>query len=144
VVIIAHSMGALVAYEQLRDRAARGDTLTPVRLVTVGSFLGHPDAREIVLGGSGGRLLTIPAGVRSWVNVRREGDPFAHTIVGALAAQARGRARDVRLAQHEGAFGAHDVRSYLRDPATARAVFGAWCESYPAGAPRACRNVIVK
>lgn len=141
VVVVAHSMGALVAYERLRDGAAAGEKLPPVRLVTVGSFLGHPDAREIVLGGSGGGLLGLPAGVRSWVNVRRDGDPFAHAIGSALAPGARARTRDVRLAEHEGAFGAHDVRSYLRDPATARAVLDAWCQSFAAGAPRACRKL---
>lgn len=142
VVLVAHSMGALVAYERLRDRAANGDTATPVRLVTLGSFLGHPDARTIVLGEGGDRRLRVPAGVRSWVNMLREGDPFAHTIGGAIARDPEGRARDVRLAEHGGTHGSHDARSYLGDPATARAVLGAWCQAYGRGAPRACRRVV--
>ncbi|MCX5379801.1 alpha/beta hydrolase [Streptomyces sp. NBC_00091] len=104
-VVVAHSLGSVVAYEALCARPDRPD----VTLVTLGSPLG---VRNLVFD----RLLPPPhagrarwpAPVRRWVNIADRGDLVA--LAKELGPLFGDRVRDVPI--HNGAK-AHDVRPYL-------------------------------
>ncbi|MFD9353130.1 hypothetical protein [Streptomyces sp. NPDC060031] len=113
-VIVAHSLGSVVAYEALCARPDWPD----LALVTLGSPLG---VRNIVFD----RLRPEPAQgrgrwpapVRQWVNVADRGDVVA--LAKQLGPRFGDRVRDLSI--HNGAR-AHDVRPYLTAAATGRAV----------------------
>jgi hypothetical protein len=130
VVLVAHSFGSLVSYHHLRTR----DTLSAPRVerfVTIGSLLGRPELRTLLLGPEG-RDPVLPAGVGSWVNVRDPADPFASSLIGLGALGRGGKVQDVQTeASPPG--DPHDAARYLADPATAHAVLLAWCVALPAG-----------
>ncbi|MFD7610800.1 serine peptidase [Streptomyces sp. NPDC059828] len=74
-VVIAHSLGSVVAYETLWHRPVELDVL-----ITLGSPLGLPGAirDRLSLGpGNEGRIGQRPPGVRRWVNVADIGDVVA-------------------------------------------------------------------
>jgi pimeloyl-ACP methyl ester carboxylesterase len=127
IIVVAHSFGSLVAYHHLQTRDTAG-AVTVERLITVGSLIGRPELRDLLLG-QDGRRAALPPGVGSWVNVRDPEDPFAAPLhsVRADSAQAE-RIRDVRT-ERAGARDPHDAARYLIDPATARAVRESWCSA---------------
>ena len=123
VILVAHSLGALVSWGALRQRRS-GDGVTVERFVTLGSPLGSPDVRRLVFGEDAPEL-SLPRSVRSWVNVVDGDDPFATRILRSAADSGlRGVIRDVvTKVRHEDA---HRMSAYLRDPATADAMVSAW------------------
>ena len=123
VILVAHSLGALVSWGALRQRRS-GDGVTVERFVTLGSPLGSPDVRRLVFGEDAPEL-SLPRSVRSWVNVVDGDDPFATRILRSAADSGLGAAvRDVTTSlRHEDA---HRMSEYLRDPATADAMVSAW------------------
>jgi hypothetical protein len=123
VVLVAHSLGALVAWDYLTHRAAP-DRADVQRLVTLGSPVGSADVRRLVFGDDG-PALGLPRAVRSWVNVVHAGDPFAMRLRADSAGVADTTLSDVAADAARG--DPHDLLGYLADPATARAVLGAWC-----------------
>ncbi|MEO8622409.1 MAG: hypothetical protein ABI625_15160 [bacterium] len=130
VVIVAHSLGALITWSHLQHRGARGDASVPEveRLVTMGSPIGNSGLREILLGDMG--EVSLPRGVRSWVNAVNADDPFAARLVEIDSLS--GRTHDLRgitdvITGH--AEEAHDLFGYLRDSTAATAVAGAWCDA---------------
>ena len=130
VVLIAHSFGSLVAHHHLtlRDTA----NAPPVeRLVTIGSLVGRPEMRELLLG-SRGRRVELPARVGSWVNVRDPNDDLSASISGERPDSLDARIVD-RRTERPPLADPHDATRYLLDPATARAVWEAWCSAFPAG-----------
>jgi hypothetical protein len=142
VILVAHSFGSLVAYSYLRaDRADRGRARAPTihRYVTLGSMLGIPELQELLLGRAG--PLALPAGVGSWVNVRHLGDPFAASLADTSAGP-RGRAAIREVVTSSNAVDPHDILTYLRDPAAARAIAWAWCDAFRgARTPDGCRDL---
>lgn len=144
VVLVAHSFGALVAYGHLAN--ARRDTSSEAiieRLVTLGSMLGDAEVRELVFGGSRTDSLSMPHGVRSWINVRDLRDALALPAAPQGGA-AGGRIRDV-LMESDDERGPHDVIAYLAHPTTGRAVLWAWCDAFAdaggAARPEACTAI---
>lgn len=144
VVLVAHSFGAFVAYGHLAN--ARRDTSTEAiveRFVTLGSMVGDAEVRELVFGRGRSDPLSVPPGVRSWINVRdlRDGLALPATPQGGAA---KGRIRDV-LMESDDERGPHDVVAYLAHPTTARAVLWAWCDAFPdvgrAARPEACAAI---
>jgi endonuclease G, mitochondrial len=140
VILVAHSFGSLVAYSYLRsDRARTLMTRSPIhRYVTLGSVLGIPELRELLLGHTG--ALSLPTGVRSWVNVRHRRDPFAAPLTDST------RTGHERSPIHEvvtsgNAIDPHDIVMYLRDPATARAIAWAWCDAGGNAYSPACGDI---
>lgn len=133
VVLVTHSLGAAVSYRLLRDRPASGATVA--RWVTIGAPLGDPDLRALLLGDASAGPLRVPASVRSWINVVREGDPWA----APLAPVVGGPRRPTDLVRGRRSGDAHDLAAYLKDEATAEAIVGGWCGAFAAAArPRAC------
>lgn len=139
VVLVAHSFGALVAYDHLRSRSA-SDTSRVERWVTVGSLLGHPELRELLF--ADGREGGLPAGVGSWVNVYDPRDPLAAPLSGVGGAPTGSGAIEDRVTERAVAGDPHLAARYLADPATASAVLEAWCAAAglgPGADPPACR-----
>ena len=133
VVLVTHSLGAVVAYRYLR---AHAQLPSVPRWVTLGAPLGDPGLRSLLLGDADAELR-MPAAVRSWVNVVREGDPFAATIA-PLVPGAGSRVSDLVRTGTSG--DPHDLASYLKDPEAARAIVSAWCEAFARGAPKGCEK----
>lgn len=138
VILVAHSFGALVAYHHLKTRPDASPRIE--RWVTVGSLLGHPELREVLLAGGGGTGL--PVGVGSWVNVRDPGDPLAAPLAGIRSSPSDTVAIEDRNTEGSGAGNPHDPERYLSDPATARAVVEAWCRA--AGEASVCSGSAVE
>ena len=137
VVLVAHSFGSLVAYSFLRADRQRGSA-DPVihRFVTLGSMLGIPELQELLLGRAG--PISLPTGVRSWVNVRHSADPFAATFADTTGRQ-HPKIREIVTSGN--AVDPHDIVAYLRDPATARAIAWAWCDAGGKDYSRACDDI---
>jgi endonuclease G, mitochondrial len=140
VVLVAHSFGSLVGYSYLRADRPHEARLTPVihRYVTLGSMLGIPELRELLLGRAG--ALSLPSGVRSWVNVRHARDPFAAPL--ADSARATHETAVIREVVTSGpAIDPHDIVTYLRDPVAARAIAWAWCDAGGKAHSPACGDI---
>lgn len=112
VVILAYSLGSVVAYQYLQKREARvGDP--PIDLVTIGSPLGVPGLRALL--GMETDNPGKPRSVRSWSNIHDDADPVA----GPVAADRSGAGIADIPTRRSSARDAHMVERYLRDPATA-------------------------
>jgi hypothetical protein len=114
IIVIAYSLGALVAYDYLSSAEARD--LSGVRLITIGSPLGVPEIRELL--GHGSDALRLPTPVTEWDNVYDPGDAFSASIAAAVR---NGSVRD-RATRAPSSSDAHYIRRYLRDPETATAL----------------------
>jgi hypothetical protein len=123
VIVVAYSLGAIVAYGNLVRREPRSQEL---HFITLGSPLGNPEIRTL-LGGTP-EPLRLPDGVRTWENVYDPDDAFAAPLAGST--------RGVRdRATVTGARGdPHYVRRYFRDAATGAALGRALCAA-TAGVP---------
>jgi hypothetical protein len=136
VVLVAHSFGSLLAYGYLHSRSPNGGTPPVSELVTLGSLLGAPAARLLLLGDTSARPIA-PPGVHGWTNVIDPRDGLAYAIPERSASDTVGTAtRNIMTAPGEPGDDPHDVLRYLRDPATARALAEAWCRAYPRWAAR--------
>jgi hypothetical protein len=112
-IVIAHSLGSVVAYEALHAHPELKIEL----LLTVGSPLALPRAVfDRLLPRPTGRLGARPAGVERWVNVADPGDPVA--IPPHLARSFHGIALDLTDTIHAG-YGFHNAKNYLSCAATA-------------------------
>jgi pimeloyl-ACP methyl ester carboxylesterase len=128
VILVAHSLGAVVAYDYLSSRRESG---VVDRVVSVGSILGATELRRLLIGGDSTDTFGQPSSVKSWFNIRNDGDglatslPFGKDILTAPPADEPDR---------------HEMVSYLRGQAGAGAILGGWCAAY-AAAPAGCRDV---
>jgi hypothetical protein len=110
-IVIAHSLGSVVAYEALHAHPE----CTVELLVTVGSPLALPRAVFDRLSprpesGAQRRLGTRPPNVERWVNIADPGDPVA--IPPRLATSFQGVTLDLTDTVHAG-FGFHHAKNYL-------------------------------
>jgi pimeloyl-ACP methyl ester carboxylesterase len=139
VVLVAHSFGSLVAYSYLRSHRERPASAEPGihRYVSLGSMLGIPELQELLLGRAG--PLSLPPGVRSWVNVRHTADPFAAPLADTTSRRRGTAIREIVTSGN--AVDPHDIVTYLRDPATARAIAWAWCDAGGKSYSPACRDI---
>jgi len=136
VVLVTHSLGAAVAYRYLRDHEK--DAPPVWRWVTLGAPLGDSQLRALLLGEQES-ALRMPAAVRSWVNVVREGDPFAAALAPLLPS---GTGRLTDLVRRAPSGDPHELTNYLRDDETARAILWSWCDAFGSGArPEGCGKV---
>lgn len=114
-IVIAHSLGSVVAYEALHSRPDLGVDL----FITLGSPLGMPGVIfeklcPTPVDGNG----TRPAEITRWVNIADRGDPVAIPIGGL--APLFGAVDDFTTLI--GLFDFHRVRKYLAEPTTAKTV----------------------
>lgn len=146
VIVVAHSLGALVSWGHLQRRAnsAGVDGLPEIRrLVTLGSPLGSPDIRELVFGDARTEIR-LPRSVRSWINVVNEDDPFAVRLLTGVGVEPGHASRVMDAMTERRGEDPHELTGYLRDPVTTRAIVGAWCDAFaekPRGAVRACERM---
>jgi len=131
IILVAHSLGSLVAYDYLSTRT---DSVLVSRFVTIGSMLGSP-VRHVLIGGDSTDTLSRPPSVKEWVNVRNEQDPLAVPLsVG----------RDIAANPPADEPDAHEMIGYLRGQATAKEVLGGWCGAFQSNRPRGCKDVVPK
>jgi pimeloyl-ACP methyl ester carboxylesterase len=133
IVIVAHSLGAIVAYDYL---SARRDSLPVVdRFVTMGSMVGYPELRRLLVGGAADDSLTRPAGVKAWVNLRNGQDVLAAPLsIG----------RDVVTTPAPDEPDPHEMVGYLRSSSSAREILNGWCAAFTRARPRGCNEVAPK
>ena len=129
VILVAHSLGAVVAYDYL---SARADTGVLERLITIGSMVGSPDLRRLLIGGDSADSLTRPASVKRWINIRNENDWFAAPITVG---------KDVVTAAPPDEPDPHEMVGYLRGSATNAEVAADWCDAFVSKAPSSCASV---
>jgi endonuclease G, mitochondrial len=139
IILVAHSFGSLVAYSYLRADRVHSSSVRPRihRYVTLGSMLGIPELQELLLGRAG--PLSLPAGVRSWVNVRHVRDPFAAPLTDSTTDKHSATIREVVTSSD--AVDAHDIVTYLRDATAARAITWAWCDAGGKAHSPACSDI---
>lgn len=132
IVLVAHSLGSLVAYDYL---SARADTGVIQRFVTIGSMAGAPDLRRLLIGGDSTDAFTVPSSVKEWVNIRNDGDLFATPLpIG----------RDIVETPPSDEPDPHEMVGYLRTTTTAREILGAWCAAFPNSRLQGCKDIIPK
>jgi hypothetical protein len=133
VILVAHSFGSLLAYDYLRSVSPDDTSEQSIqRFVTIGSLLGAPGARELLLGDTTTRA-SVPPGVRAWTNILDARDVLASSIAFADADAAR--VENLTTTPGVGGDDPHDVVRYLRDPVTVRTVVSGWCAAIDAAAP---------
>jgi pimeloyl-ACP methyl ester carboxylesterase len=130
VILVAHSLGSIVAYDYL---SSLGDSAIVRRLITLGSPLGSADLRQLLLGGDSTDTLSLPKSVLGWINIRNDGDPFATSLTVA---------RDISEPASDAEVDPHDMVGYLRNSATAGSVVGAWCEAFASNVPPHCAQFV--
>lgn len=129
IILVAHSLGALVAYDYL---TSRGDTGVVQELITVGSMAGASDLRRLVIGGDSTDAFTVPPSVREWTNIRNEKDGLAVPLT---------IGRDILTNPPVDEPDPHEMVGYLRGTATAREVLRAWCAASSGTRPRGCNDI---
>jgi pimeloyl-ACP methyl ester carboxylesterase len=126
IVLVAHSLGALVTWGHLSHRDASAPGIR--RLVTIGSPVGHADLRELLFGRAS---IALPRGVQSWTNALNPDDPFAARLIATDSTTGRARTLPgiTDVIAPRSSKDPHDLRNYLRDSTTAGVVSSAWCEA---------------
>jgi pimeloyl-ACP methyl ester carboxylesterase len=128
VILVAHSLGAVVAYDYL---SARRETGLVDRVVSVGSILGANELRRLLIGGDSTDTFGMPTSVKAWFNVRNDGDGLAATLPFG---------KDILTAPPADEPDRHEMVSYLRGQAGAGAILGGWCDAF-SSAPAGCADV---
>lgn len=130
VIIVAHSLGSLVSYDYL---SSRRDSGVVQRVVSVGSPLGSSDLRHLLIGGDSTEAFALPSSVKSWINIRSAGDPFAMPL--AIG-------RDIVTTTPTDEPDPHEMLGYLRNPVTAATIAAGWCSAFSGTrAPSECDAV---
>lgn len=130
VILVAHSLGAIVAYDYLSSRA---DTGVVQRLVSVGSMLGSADLRRLLIGGDSTDTFASPASVKTWINVRNTGDVLAVPL---------SFGRDLLTTPPADEPDKHEMMSYLRNEVGATAILAGWCSAFAGKAPGGCARAL--
>jgi hypothetical protein len=129
VILVAHSLGSLVAYDLL---SSRSDTGLARRFITIGSTVGSPELRRMLIGGDSTDSLVVPRSVDAWINIRNRGDPFATSLPLGL---------DVESVPPTDEPDSHEMIGYLRGEAGAREIIGAWCSAFSTTRPPGCKSI---
>ncbi len=127
VMLIAHSMGSIVAYDVLRDAQVTVKGLDIERFVTVGSPLGLAELRTVVQG-----PLGVPECVARWTNFSDPKDPVSSwdaSIAGDYKPNSRGVTVSDRLVVNgyvspAGKANPHKIYGYLRTPEISDSIAG--------------------
>ncbi len=107
-VVVAHSLGTIVAYDVLREEASRG--LEIPLFVTVGSPLAVQEIQDLVT-----RPLEVPAGVRAWLNASDFRDVVALDHEIRPEYDPPDRCTDLKVTNSSANH--HGIREYLAAPA---------------------------
>jgi len=129
VILVAHSLGSIVAYDYLSSRRDSGVVQS---VVTIGSPLGSSELRHLLIGGDSTETFKLPSSARAWINIRSAADPFAMPL---------SFGRDILTSTPTDEPDAHEMVGYLRNTTTAGAVLGGWCAAFIGSAPAGCSSV---
>jgi endonuclease G, mitochondrial len=129
VILVAHSLGSLVAYDLL---SSRSDTGLVRRFITIGSLVGSPELRHALIGGDSTDTLVVPRAVGGWVNIHNDGDLFSTPLP---------LGRDVPSAPPTDEPDPHEMLGYLRSPTAVREILGAWCAAFSTDRPPGCNDI---
>jgi pimeloyl-ACP methyl ester carboxylesterase len=133
VVLVAHSLGSLVAYDYLSSRT---DSVLVNRFVTIGSMLGSPELRRLLIGGDSTDALSKPASAKEWINIFNEQDAIAGPV---------GLGHDVPANPPADEPDPHEMVGYLRGSITAKEVLNGWCAAFQSTSrPPGCRELVPK
>ncbi len=132
VILVAHSLGAVAAYDEL---SARKDTNVVHRFITLGSPLGSQLYRTMLIGGDSADVVVKPVAVRDWANVRHLHDDLAFGL---------SIARDTVVAPPADESDPHELLGYLRDSTTVREILSGWCGAFVGPRPQGCNGVVSK
>jgi len=132
VILVAHSLGAVVAYDYLSSRT---DSAIVRRFVTLGSPLGAPGLRSLLIGGDSTDVLTKPADVKDWVNIRHPDDNLAVPV---------SVARDTVVDRPANEPDPHELVGYLRGKPVAREILAGWCAAFATDRPHGCIGFVSK
>lgn len=135
VVVVAYSLGSLVAFGYLNSRPAIAEA-SDLRLITIGSPLGVRELRELMLGELGD-TLRVPRGVSGWENVYDPYDVFSAPLERVVSPKG---VRD-RVAHTTSSSDAHQINRYLRDRSTGAALARALCATSNERIAAACARV---
>ena len=126
-VMVAHSLGSLIAYDWLCSDEARG-VRVPL-LVTFGSPIGLIEVQELMRGWIAPPALAVPPGVDRWINVADRLDPVAADTTIADEITPAGQVVDrVAVCLNEDApWHPHSATGYLRSEEV-REALGACCD----------------
>ncbi len=129
IILVAHSLGSIVAYDLLSSRFETGLVR---RFVTMGSPIGSADLRRLLIGGDSTDTLAVPRTVDEWVNVRNDGDVFATSLP---------LGRNVVETPPPDEPDPHEMVGYLRSSTAAREILGAWCAAFSTDRPPGCKDI---
>ncbi len=146
VILVAHSLGALVTWGHLQHRDVSRERQLPEvkRLVTVGSPIGSGDLRELIFGGA--KTMSLPRAVGSWSNIIHPDDPFAARLIvtDSISGKVAEIAGVADVIAQSGSTDPHELRGYLSDPAAAKSILGAWCDALESKSRLAACKVLTK
>jgi hypothetical protein len=130
-VVVAHSLGTIIAYDVLREEASRG--LEIPLFVTIGSPLAVQEIQDLVT-----QPLDVPAGVRAWLNASDFRDVVAldHDIRPEYAPPER--CTDVMVTNSSANH--HGAREYLAAPAVRDAIHATVAREGPEAAVEAAAD----
>jgi hypothetical protein len=125
VVLVAHSMGSLVAFAVLTRMwiPAEGES---VGFITFGSMLGMEEMPRALLGAYVESPVPVPQALTRWINVRNDGDVLSFPTSGRFRSIVPPRIPVDVMINAQGA-GRHSAETYLRDPTFALVIATAWC-----------------
>lgn len=142
VVLIAHSMGSLVAFRVLTQKWVPTEDES-VAFVTIGSMLGMEQMPKALLGAYVESPVPVPQVVTTWINVRNDGDLLSFSSLGKFRSRVPTRMPvDVRI--NFTGTSRHSAENYLRDTTVAKVIADAWCNaiSVPEHRPAVCSHAV--
>lgn len=131
VILVGHSLGSVLAYDYL---SAQTDTAIVQRFVTLGSPIGAPFLRRLLIGDSSDAPAR-PVGVKEWINLHNGQDPFGGPILDTPGIT------DITTSPPADELDPHDMVGYLRTPTTALEIIRGWCGAFTANRPARCTEV---
>lgn len=136
-VVLAHSLGSLVAYDLLLEEEATGSLMTDRVLITLGSQIGHPALRQEF----GGKLDPLRA-PRHWFHLFNENDAAFTAALAPYFTESNFTQVDVQGLFWSDVFWNHAAPEYLRDEAVAEGVWPQFVTRAPKAAPVAPAAVV--
>jgi hypothetical protein len=128
VVIVAHSLGSMIAYKNLMNRLA--DTHRRVYLVTIGAMVGARVVQQTLLGSHADYPAKVPLPVMGWWNVVNTKDSLAFAAAPAFASGTPSK-RPLDMILDLGGPDGHTATRYLGSAAGGQAIADAWCAASP-------------
>lgn len=135
IVILAHSMGGIVAYSALRNNSQIPNDSFRLKVsdfVTVGTQIGLEPILEALTGKYSEPPLPVPQNISRWTNFIVERDPLAFGLADSFYASTDARRpRDARLGSEDKWEHPHAIETYLSYRSVLDAIVRAWLPDNP-------------